>query len=88
MKSFDRAFGMFVRGAIDFGLYSKPVDNGIDLPERNACLGHAPRTWVHSEKEALNRFGCEVLDVFLVGRPCILQWVVDMRDRSGELKLS
>lgn len=85
-KAFDGAFRVFGVGFSDGGFDFHPVANGGDLAKRNAGLGHAPGAGIHSEEK--DSFGgvCEFFKVKPMRFPGVIQWVVDVCHRSGELE--
>ena len=86
-EPFHRPLGMFCPGRLHRGLDPHPVPHCRHFPKGHPGLGHAERSRIHPEKEALFFPGPELPQVGLVRRPGVIQRMIDMghgqRKRQG-----
>ena len=71
-----RSLGMLFLRFPNCRLNPHPVTNQINLAERNACLRHAPRAWIHPHKNHPFLSISESLKILPVPFPGIFQGIV------------
>lgn len=84
VESLDGAFGVFVVGAVDFGVDAKPVADEGHFAEGYAGLGHAEGSGIHAKEQYVLLSGCVGVEVDLDGAACVGEGVVDMSDWGAE----
>lgn len=82
----DEPLRVFGRRFSDRGFDAQPVAHGRDLAEGHAGLRHAERAGIHAEKDDALPRGAIFSDVNFVRGPCVIERVVNVRDRRGKLQ--
>ena len=87
MESQHRPFRVLVGRVFDRGLNPEPIAHSPNFAEWDAGLGHAKRTWIHSQEQ--NPFPAVTVtpQVNLVRTPGVNERIVNMRDWRREPQL-
>ena len=86
IEAFNRPLGVFSLGLLHRFVDLHPVANCRDFAEGHTSLRHAPRPRIHSEEEDVFLTSAKLREIRLVGRPGILERIVDVGYRLGKFE--
>ena len=87
IKTADKPLRVLVRGLVYFRENIEPIPDRRDFPKRHPGLRHSEGTRIHSQKNDALSAAAVFLQIQFMRSPCVVQRIINVRDRRPEFQL-